>query len=110
MIIPPNIYPSYQVYLSLSLSIYLSLSLSLSLSQTHAHTTHFLLFRPTHLLESHVSGQMVKKEVTEEGEVSSGYYTAELKMPKALGLYSQKSIEPFNGTLMLNSRLKAVFT
>ena len=31
-------------------------------------------------------------------------------MPKALGLYSQKSIEPFNGTLMLNSRLKAVFT
>jgi len=25
--------------------------------------------RPTHLLESHVSGQMVKKEVTEEGEV-----------------------------------------
>jgi hypothetical protein len=27
------------------------------------------LVRPTHLLESHVSGQMVKKEVTEEGEV-----------------------------------------
>ena len=26
-------------------------------------------FRPTHLLESHVSGQMVKKEITEEGEV-----------------------------------------
>eukprot|EP00090_Calanus_glacialis_P004674 TRINITY_DN13527_c0_g1_i1.p1 TRINITY_DN13527_c0_g1~~TRINITY_DN13527_c0_g1_i1.p1 ORF type:complete len:460 (-),score=70.14 TRINITY_DN13527_c0_g1_i1:189-1568(-) len=25
--------------------------------------------RPTHLLESHVSGQMVKKEITEEGEV-----------------------------------------
>jgi len=25
--------------------------------------------RPTHLLESHVSGQMVKREVTEEGEV-----------------------------------------
>ena len=26
------------------------------------------LCRPTHLLESHVSGQMVKKEETEEGE------------------------------------------
>ena len=28
-------------------------------------------FRPTHLLESHVSGQMVKREVTEEGEVKT---------------------------------------
>ena len=28
-----------------------------------------LFCRPTHLLESHVSGQMVKREVTEEGEV-----------------------------------------
>ena len=26
-------------------------------------------FRPTHLLESHVSGVLLKKEVTEEGEV-----------------------------------------
>ena len=27
--------------------------------------------RNTHLLESHVSGQMVKREVTEEGEVAT---------------------------------------
>jgi hypothetical protein len=27
------------------------------------------LRRPNHLLESHVSGHMVKREVTEEGEV-----------------------------------------
>ena len=30
-------------------------------------------FRPTHLLESHVSGQMVKKEVTDEGEVRAHF-------------------------------------
>ena len=30
-----------------------------------------LHFRQTHLLESHVSGLMVKKEMTEEGEVFS---------------------------------------
>ena len=29
----------------------------------------WLHFRQTHLLESHVSGQMVKNEITEEGEV-----------------------------------------
>ena len=27
-----------------------------------------IILRPTHLLESHVSGQMLKKEETEEGE------------------------------------------
>ena len=29
------------------------------------------MVRPTHLLESHVSGQMLKKEETEEGETFS---------------------------------------
>ena len=37
-------------------------------SLDHFLTSSFF-FRPTHLLESHVSGQMVKREVTEEGEV-----------------------------------------
>jgi hypothetical protein len=30
-------------------------------------------FRPNHLLESHVSGHMVKREITEEGEVRLVY-------------------------------------
>ena len=29
----------------------------------------FIYCRPTHLIESHVSGLLVKKEVTDEGEV-----------------------------------------
>jgi len=29
-----------------------------------------LIFRPNHLLEAHVSGHMVKRELTQEGEVS----------------------------------------
>ena len=29
--------------------------------------------RPTHLLESHVSGVLLKKETTEEGEVGSEF-------------------------------------
>ena len=33
----------------------------------------FASFRQTQLLESHVSGHMVKKEVTEEGEVGIKY-------------------------------------
>ena len=33
-------------------------------------TCNFLFFRQTQLLESHVSGHMVKKEITQEGEVS----------------------------------------
>ena len=48
-----------KVYLPIKIHLHLPLHL-------HLH-----LHRPTHLLESHVSGQMLKKEETEEGEAQS---------------------------------------
>ena len=69
------------------------------------------IHRPTHLLESHVSGQMLKKEETEEGELNpipilslSTLHTALLKSKlKKLYRFATKSWRDRGGNLSISN-------